>query len=54
MLQCIYDHSSEDLATHGLNRVSREKHVTGVGEWNKRYLNAKRDWGHGLAEEDLN
>jgi hypothetical protein len=27
--------------------------VTGVGEWNKRYLNAKRDWGHGLAEEDL-
>ena len=43
----------EDLAAHGLTQVTREKHVTGVGEWNKRYLNAKRDWGHGLAEEDL-
>ena len=43
----------EALAAHGLNQVTREKHVTGVGEWNKRYLNAKRDWGHGLAEEDL-
>lgn len=43
----------EDLAAHGLTQVTREKHVTGVGEWNKRYLNAKRDWGHGLAKEDL-
>ena len=44
----------EDLAAHGLTQVTREKHVFGVGEWNKRYLNAKRDWGHKLAEEDLN
>jgi GTP cyclohydrolase II len=43
----------EDLAAHGLSHVTREKHVFGVGEWNKRYLNAKRDWGHKLAEEDL-
>ena len=43
----------EDLAAHGLSQVTREKHVFGVGEWNKRYLNAKRDWGHKLAEEDL-
>ena len=39
---------------NSLHQVTREKHVTGVGEWNKRYLNAKRDWGHRLAEEDLN
>ncbi len=43
----------EDLTALGLNHVSREKHVHGVGESNKRYLNAKRDWGHRLADEDL-
>ena len=42
-----------DLTALGLNHVSREKHVHGVGESNKRYLNAKRDWGHRLADEDL-
>ena len=44
----------EDLAEHGLElRSTREKHVTGVGEWNKRYLNAKRDWGHGSGGRRL-
>ena len=43
----------EDLAAHGLNHVTREQHVTGAGEWNKRYLTANRDWGHGLADDDL-
>ena len=27
--------------------------VTGVDEWNRRYLAAKRDWGHGIGEEDI-
>jgi GTP cyclohydrolase II len=42
-----------DLAEHGLHQVTREKHVTGVGQWNKRYLHAKQSWGHGLDDEDL-
>ena len=29
------------------------KHVIGVSDWNKRYLNAKRDWGHKLSDEDI-
>ncbi|MDA7723911.1 GTP cyclohydrolase II [Pseudomonadales bacterium] len=43
----------EDLAAQGLNLVTREKHVTGVGQWNKRYLHAKQTWGHGLDDEDF-
>jgi GTP cyclohydrolase II len=42
-----------DLAEHGLHQVTREKHVTGVGQWNMRYLHAKQSWGHGLDDEDL-
>ncbi len=42
-----------DLAAFGLTDVTREKHVTGVTNWNQEYLNAKRDWGHGLAEDDI-
>ena len=43
----------EDLAQFGLKNITRVKHVTGVDACNKRYLEAKRDWGHRLSEEDL-
>lgn len=43
----------EDLHQFGLRDITQEKHVTGVSEWNKRYLNAKRTWGHKLDDEDI-
>jgi len=43
----------EALAQHGLARVTAEKHVVGVGDWNRRYLAAKREWGHRLSDVDL-
>lgn len=42
-----------DLAAAGLTRVSVEKHVVGLGDANRRYLRAKRDWGHRLSDDDL-
>ncbi len=43
----------EDLTASGLTRVEPVKHVSGVGDWNRRYLEAKRDWGHKLSPDDL-
>jgi GTP cyclohydrolase II len=43
----------EDLTTLGFDSVEPVKHVIGVSEWNRRYLDAKRDWGHRIASEDL-
>ncbi len=43
----------EDLHQFGLRDITQEKHVTGVSEWNKRYLSAKRTWGHKLDDEDI-
>jgi len=43
----------EDLTGFGLDQVVQEKHVTGVSEWNKRYLHAKREWGHRLDDGDI-
>lgn len=43
----------DDLSEYGLTHITPQKHVTGVSEWNKRYLNAKRSWGHQLSEDDL-
>ena len=43
----------EDLKRHGLTNITAIKHVAGVSEWNRRYLRAKRDWGHGITEDDL-
>ena len=43
----------EDLAAHGFRRITVEKHVAGVGEHNRRYLAAKRDWGHAIEEGDI-
>lgn len=42
-----------DLAAFGLSKITAEKHVTGVSEWNRRYLQAKRSWGHQMSEEDI-
>ncbi len=42
-----------DLAEHGLAAIEPVKHVTGVGSWNRRYLAAKRQWGHTLSDDDL-
>jgi GTP cyclohydrolase II len=43
----------EDLAQMGLTQITPIKHVLGVGERNRRYLNAKRNWGHLLDEKDI-
>ena len=43
----------DDLAAFGLHDVTRQKHVTGVSQFNKRYLHAKQNWGHGLDDEDF-
>jgi GTP cyclohydrolase II len=42
-----------DLEWLGLSNITPVKHVVGVGRWNRRYLAAKRDWGHLLEEKDL-
>jgi GTP cyclohydrolase II len=42
-----------DLNACGLHDITPVKHVTGVGAANRRYLSAKRDWGHTLDPEDL-
>ena len=31
----------EDLSSHGLKKITAVKHVTGVSQWNRRYLQAK-------------
>lgn len=38
----------EDLNAHGLDRVTRVGHVFGVNPRNRRYLEAKKTWGHEL------
>ena len=43
----------EYLARLGVGNVTRVKHVCGVGEANRRYLAAKRDWGHKIESEDI-
>jgi GTP cyclohydrolase II len=41
------------LEAGGLHHVVPEKHVTGVGTANRRYLDAKRGWGHRIEPDDL-
>lgn len=43
----------KDLTNAGLTNLEIEKHVSGVSKWNKRYLSAKRDWGHKIENSDL-
>ena len=42
-----------DLEQMGLKGITRAKHVTGVGDNNRRYLSAKQDWGHELTSDDI-
>jgi GTP cyclohydrolase II len=42
-----------DLKAAGITGITPVKHVFGVTEANKRYLAAKRDWGHQLADDDI-
>ena len=42
-----------DLTELGVQNLTREKHVSGVNDCNRRYLEAKRDWGHGLDKDDI-
>ncbi len=43
----------DDLNALGLAKITRVKHVCGVGDSNKDYLAAKKDWGHKLEMDDL-
>lgn len=43
----------EDLRARGLRSLSPTKLVVGVNDANRRYLAAKRDWGHWIDEADL-
>lgn len=43
----------DDLVAAGLSNITPVKHVFGVTEANRRYLEAKRDWGHRLEHEDI-
>ncbi len=42
-----------DLTALGVKDIAAEKHVIGVGDWNRRYLTAKKDWGHRLDLDDI-
>ncbi len=42
-----------DLAQLGLTQVEPERHVVGLSAWNRRYLAAKRAWGHRLSDLDI-
>jgi GTP cyclohydrolase II len=43
----------DDLGAMGVNNITRVKHVSGVGDANRRYLQAKQLWGHKLESEDI-
>ena len=42
-----------DLNECGLSNITPIKHVIGVGDANRDYLVAKRNWGHDLSSEDI-
>ena len=43
----------DDLSAHGVDRITAVKHVHGVSSRNRRYLDAKRGWGHKIDPADL-
>ena len=43
----------DDLMAAGLTGITPVKHVFGVTDSNRRYLAAKRDWGHRIQPEDI-
>ena len=42
-----------DLNNYGVGNITPVKHVIGVSDANRRYLAAKRDWGHQLDTDDV-
>ena len=42
-----------DLTALGVVNLTRVKHVSGVTCFNRRYLEAKREWGHSLEDSDI-
>lgn len=42
-----------DLHAGGLSHLQAEKHVTGVSASNRRYLSAKRGWGHVIDPTEI-
>jgi len=42
----------DDLARHGLTHVQPVGHLHGVNAYNRRYLEAKRAWGHRIGSVD--
>ncbi|MEM7467593.1 MAG: GTP cyclohydrolase II [Pseudomonadota bacterium] len=42
-----------DLKKLGIKDITSEKHIIGVSDWNRRYLAAKKDWGHQLDIDDI-
>ena len=43
----------DDLGEHGVAGITRVKHVTGVSDSNRRYLSAKKNWGHDIEPGDI-
>jgi GTP cyclohydrolase II len=43
----------EDLSKFGVSNIRPVKHVCGVSQSNKRYLEAKKGWGHQIDSEDI-
>lgn len=43
----------DDLSAQGLSNITPVKHVCGVTDSNRRYLEAKKGWGHELDADDL-
>jgi GTP cyclohydrolase II len=43
----------DDLSNMGIANVRAVKHVCGVSQSNKRYLEAKKGWGHQIDSEDI-
>jgi GTP cyclohydrolase II len=42
-----------DLRAGGLHHLQAEKHVTGISPINRRYLSAKRGWGHIIDPSEI-
>ncbi len=43
----------DDLTKAGLTKMTMQKHITGVTPWNRKYLYAKKAWGHHIHDHDL-
>tara|TARA_X000001036_G_C20321868_1_gene660841 strand:- start:357 stop:698 length:342 start_codon:yes stop_codon:yes gene_type:complete len=42
-----------DLKSFGFKYITPTPHIAGINENNKRYLAAKRDWGHLINDEEI-